>query len=96
VVQPLIDAFSVASAPSAGNPNCTLAWDCRNNPAGTIVSLEIVSPAAGVTSAPGLALQGTHTFSASQPGTYVAVLRASLTRNGETRHATQALQIAGV
>jgi hypothetical protein len=96
VVQPLIGAFSVASAPSVGNPNAMLAWDCRNNPAGTIVSLEIVSPTAGVTSVPGLPLQGTHSFSASQPGTYVAMLRARLDRNGETRQATQALQIAGV
>jgi hypothetical protein len=96
VVQPLIGAFNVASAPSAGDPACTLAWDCRNNPAGTAVSLEIVSPTAGVTSVPGRALQGTHTFSASQPGAYVAVLRASLDRNGETRQASQALQIAGV
>jgi hypothetical protein len=43
-----------------------------------------------------LPLQGTHSFSASQPGTYVAMLRARLDRNGETRQATQALQIAGV
>jgi len=96
VVQPLIGAFAVASAPSAGQPACTLAWDCRNNPPGTTISLEIVSPTAGVTSVPGLALQGTHTFSASQPGTFVAVLRTSLTTNGETRHASRALQIAGV
>jgi hypothetical protein len=95
VVQPLIGAFNVASAPSSGNPACTLAWDCRNNPAGTAVSLEIISPTAAVTSIPGLPLQGSHTFSASQTGTYVAMLRARLDLNGETRQANQALQIAG-
>jgi hypothetical protein len=96
VVQPQINAFLVSTAPSPGAPDCTLSWDCQHNPTGTSVSLEIISPTAGVTSFAALPLQGTQTFAASQVGTYVAILKASLTTNSEVRQATQALQIAGV
>jgi hypothetical protein len=95
VVQPLIGAFSVQSPPSAGDPNCTLAWDCRNNPNGSTAGLEIISPSSGVVSIAALPLQGTHVFTANQTGTWIAVLRVNLTVNGQTRHASQALQIAG-
>jgi hypothetical protein len=91
VVQPLIGAFNIAAAPAGGNPDCTLAWDCRNNPAVTVASLEIVSPNFGVISLPGLPLQGTHTFAANQAGAWIAVLRLSVDLNGETRHVSQAL-----
>ena len=96
VVQPLIGTFSVTTAPSGGNPNCTLAWNCNDNPAGTTASLEIVSPSFGVVLVPGLPLQGTHIFAANQTGTWIALLRLSLNVNGETRDAGQSLQIAGV
>jgi hypothetical protein len=96
VVQPLIGSLIVATAPTVANPACTLAWDCRDNPSGTTVTLQIISPSGAVTLVPSLPLQGTHTFSAAHAGTFVAVLQASLTRNGETRQANQALQIVGV
>jgi hypothetical protein len=96
VVQPMIGTFEIANAPSAGHPDCTVAWDCRNNPPGTMLNLEILAPGGGVTQVPGLALQGHHTFSAAHHGAYVAVLLASLDRNGEIRRADAALQIAGV
>jgi len=96
VVQPLIGEFGVTSPPLGGNPDCTLAWDCRNNPTGTVASLEIVSPSVSIVSVPALPSQGTHIFAANQLGTWIALLRLSLDANGETRHASQALQIAGV
>jgi hypothetical protein len=96
VVQPLIGSLTVATAPIVANPACTLAWDCRDNPSGTTATLQIISPSGAVTLVSSLPLQGTHTFSAAQAGTFVAVLQASLTRNGETRQANQALQIVGV
>jgi hypothetical protein len=36
------------------------------------------------------------TFVANAPGTWIATLRLSLTRNGETRDAATALSIAGI
>ena len=44
----------------------------------------------------GLPLAGSLTFSANAVGTWIAHLRLSLTRNGETRDAAKALSIAGV
>jgi hypothetical protein len=96
VIQPMIGSFTVATAPSAGNPPCTVAWDCRDNTPGTTVTLEIISPSGAVTVVPGLPLEGTHSFSAAQAGTFVAVLQADLTGNGETRRTNQSLQVAGV
>jgi hypothetical protein len=96
IVQPLISSFTVSTAPSSSNPSCTVAWDCRTNPPGTTVSLEIHSPSAGVTPAAGLPLDGSHTFAASGPGTYVLTLQVSLERNGAARTASQDLSIPGV
>ena len=96
IVQPLINSFNVSSPPSSSNPSCSVAWDCRSNPAGIAVSLEIITPALGVTLIPGLPLIGSHTFTASGPGTYFAKLNLSLDRNGETRTASQVQSIPGV
>lgn len=96
VVQPLITSFSVSSAPSAANPSCTVAWDCRTNPTGTVASLEIIAPSLVVTAVPGVALNGSHTFSANGPGTYLAKLNLSLDVSGDTRTASQVLNIPGV
>jgi hypothetical protein len=92
VVQPVIASFVVQTAPTENNSTCTLAWDCVNNPAGTAVSLEIIPPGGGTIPVPGLPLQGTHTFTASPAGVFTVVLFATLTRNGETRHASASLQ----
>lgn len=97
VVQPLIGVFNIATAPAVGNPHCTLAWDCRDNPAGTTAHLEIISPiSGGAISVPSPQLQGTYTFLANHPGTWIAMLRLSLDLNGERRSASQALKVAGV
>ena len=96
VVQPVVGVFVVSAPPSGGNPSCTLQWDCSDNPPGTQVAIDILSPAMVVTPHNGLPIAGSLTFSATAVGTWIAALRLSLTRNGETRDAAKALSIAGV
>jgi hypothetical protein len=96
VVQPVAGIFVVSAPPSGGNPSCTLQWDCTDNPPGTLVAIDVLSPSMVVTPHNGLPLAGSLTFSANAVGTWIAHLRLSLTRNGETRDAAKALSIAGV
>jgi len=96
VVQPVVGVFVVSAPPSGGNPSCTLQWDCTDNPPGTLVAVDILSPSMVVAPHNGLPIAGSLTFSANAVGTWIAALRLSLTLNGETRDAAQALSIAGV
>jgi len=96
IVQPIVGTLVVSAPPSGSNPNCSLQWNCTDNPPGTIVSLDILSPSMAVTPHNGLPLAGTMTFVANESGPWIATLRLSLTRNGETRDAATALSIAGI
>jgi hypothetical protein len=96
VVQPIVESFKVQTAPSAANPQCELVWDCENNPPGTSLSMEIVPPVGAPITHSGLPRQGMQTFSAAATGTFSAVLTATLTFNGQTRHAKKTLHITGV
>lgn len=96
VVRPVVGVFVVSAPPSGSNPSCTLQWDCTDNPQGTLVAIDILSPSMVVTPHNGLPIAGSLTFSANAVGTWIAALRLSLTLNGETRDAAQALSIAGV
>ena len=95
-MQPAVGVFAVSAPPSGGNPSCTLQWDCTDNPPGTLVAIDILSPSMAVTPHNGLPIAGSLTFSANAIGTWIAELRLSLTHNGETRDAARGLSIAGV
>jgi hypothetical protein len=95
IVQPLITSFNISSAPSAANPSCGITWDCRGNPTGTVANLEIIAPSLAVTAIPGLPLNGSYTFAAKGPGSYLAKLNLNLDVGGVTRTAAQVLNIPG-
>lgn len=96
IVQPMIGAFFVKSAPTHAAPSCTVVWDCINNPPEATVTLDIQSPSMVVTTIGGQPLAGSHTFTAAGPGTYLLTLHANLDRNGVTRSAAKSLSVPGV
>jgi hypothetical protein len=44
IVQPIVGAFVIAKEPTAADPSCQVAWDCRGNPPEAACSLGIATP----------------------------------------------------
>jgi hypothetical protein len=94
IVQPIISQLSVQTPPSAATPQCVFTWDCSHNPPATTLAIQITAPNGAITPVAAAPLLGSDTFATPNPGSYTVSLTASLTLNGETRTATQTLNVA--
>lgn len=83
---------SLVNTPAAPTPgsSVSVAWDCTNNPPGTLVQILVTNPDSTLQLFPGLPLSGTQSIAASaEAGTYVVRLFAMIILNGEARQTSR-------